>query len=142
LDPRLSLVTLGVKNLETSLKFYRDGLGLPTSWTPDKGVIFFRTSGTILALYPLEKLSNEVGNRHELPCGDFNGITLAHNVKQKEEVDQILSRAEAAGAKIEKRGHDAFWGGYTGYFSDPDGYFWEISWGAFPFRPDGSLDVS
>jgi uncharacterized glyoxalase superfamily protein PhnB len=75
------------------------------------------------------------------PIPKFTGITLAHNVREKREVDEILARAEAAGAKIVKPGQDAFWGGYSGYFSDPEGYLWEVAWGAFPFREDGSLEI-
>lgn len=141
MQPRVSLITLGVENLEASLRFYRDGLGFSTSWTPDKGVIFFQTNGTVLALYPLSDLSRDLGAIPQSRPPGFNGITLAHNVREKEEVDQILHQAEQAGARIEKSGHDTFWGGYAGYFSDPDGYIWEIAWGAFEFREDGSIIV-
>ena len=71
----------------------------------------------------------------------FSGITIAHNVREKHEVDQLLAEAERAGAKIEKPAADTFWGGYSGYFSDPDGHLWEIAWGAFDFRDDGSLII-
>jgi uncharacterized glyoxalase superfamily protein PhnB len=71
----------------------------------------------------------------------FTGITLAHNVRNKEEVDRVLKQAKQAGATIEKPGHDTDWGGYSGYFSDPDGYLWEVAWGAFDFRDDGSLVI-
>ncbi len=141
MEPRISLITLGVSNLERSLRFYRDGLGFPTTWTPDKGVIFLQTSGTRLALYPYESLTREISPDWIQPRSRFSGITLAHNVREKGEVDEILMRAERAGAKIEKPAQDTFWGGYAGYFSDPDGFLWEIAWGAFPFLPDGSLDI-
>jgi len=141
MEPRISLITLGVRDLERSLRFYRDGLGLPTTWGVDKGVIFFKTGGTTLALYPYEHLAKDVGERFVMERSAFPGITLAHNVREKAEVDAVLQRAAAAGAKIEKPAQDAFWGGYSGYFSDPDGYLWEVAWGAFPIRPDGSLDV-
>lgn len=141
MEPRISLITLGVKDLERSLRFYRDGLGLPTTWKAEQGVIFFQTSGTRLALYSFDKLAEDVG--WEPPAGPpkFGGIALAHNVRTREEVDQVLQQAAAAGATIEKPGQDAFWGGYSGYFSDPDGYLWEVAWGAFPFKEDGSLDI-
>ena len=71
----------------------------------------------------------------------FSGIALAHNVRKQEEVDQLLQQAEKAGGRIEKPGQKAFWGGYSGYFSDPDGYVWEIAHGAFPIRDDGSLEI-
>ncbi len=141
MEPRISLVTLGVADLERSLKFYRDGLGFPTTWNPEQGVIFFKTSGTRLALYPYEKLAIDVSEEWNHPRSRFSGITLAHNVSEKDEVDRILNLAAQAGAKIERPAHETFWGGYSGYFSDPDEYLWEISWGAFPFLPDGSLDI-
>jgi catechol 2,3-dioxygenase-like lactoylglutathione lyase family enzyme len=141
MEARVSLITLGVADLERSLRFYRDGLGLPTTWSTDKGVMFFRTAGTCLALYPYDKLAEDVSPAFLVPKTKFAGITLAHNVRTKDEVDPLLARAAAAGAKIEKPGQDTFWGGYSGYFSDPDGYLWEIAWGAFPIRDDGSLEI-
>ncbi|MGH7213456.1 MAG: VOC family protein [Tepidisphaeraceae bacterium] len=142
MEPRISLITLGVSDLERSLRFYRDGLGLTTTWKPDKGVIFFQTRGTCLALYPYEKLAEDAGPAFaNVPRTKFTGIALAHNVRQKHEVDEILKQAAQAGGKIEKPGQDAFWGGYSGYFSDPDGYLWEVAWGAFEFREDGSLII-
>lgn len=142
MEPRISIVTLGVQDLARSLAFYRDGLGLPTTWTGDRGVVFFQTTGTCLALYPFDKLAEDVG---ESWIGEqkskFPGIALAHNVREKEEVDRILSQAEAAGGKIEKPGQDTFWGGYSGYFSDLDGYLWEVAYGAFEFNEDGSLKI-
>lgn len=142
MEPRISLITLGVKDLQRSLRFYRDGLGFPTTWNGDKGVIFFKTNGTTLALYPYEELAKDVSSDFLVPKTKFAGIVLAHNVRMKEEVDQVLAKAKAAGGKIEKPGQDTFWGGYSGYFSDPDGYLWEIAWGAFPIREDGSLEIS
>lgn len=141
MEPRISLITLGVSDLSRSLRFYRDGLGLPTTWTVDKGVIFFKTSGVCLALYPYDKLAEDVNDSFHVTRSKFTGITLAHNVREKEEVDRILTLAERAGAKIEKPAADTFWGGYSGYFSDPDGHLWEIAWGAFPIRENGELDI-
>lgn len=142
MEPRVSLITLGVSDLERSLRFYRDGLGLPTTWTPDKGVIFFQTTGVTLALYPYERLADDVGPGFLVERPRFSGITLAHNVREKRQVDEVMALAAAAGARIEKPAQDAFWGGYSGYFSDPDGYLWEVAWGAFPIRADGSLEIS
>ena len=141
MEPRISIITLGVADLERSLRFYRDGLGLPTTWSPDKGVIFFHTTGVCLALYPLHELAKDAMIDPLAHRGAWTGIALAHNVRVKEDVDRILSMAQAAGGKIQKPGQDAFWGGYSGYFTDPDGYLWEVAWGAFPFRDDGSLDI-
>jgi catechol 2,3-dioxygenase-like lactoylglutathione lyase family enzyme len=141
MEPRISLITLGVKDLERSLRFYRDGLGFPTTWEPEKGVIFFQTSGVCLALYPYEHLAKDVSDAFFVERARFSGITLAHNVRLKEDVDLVLQQAAAAGAKIEKPAQDTFWGGYGGYFSDPDGYLWEVAWGAFEIRADGSLII-
>lgn len=141
MEPRISLITLGVSDLERSLRFYRDGLGLPTTWTPDKGVIFLQTSGTRLALYPLHDLAKDALIDPLAHRGEWTGIALAHNVRVKEDVDAVLAAAAAAGGKVQKPAQDAFWGGYSGYFTDPDGYLWEVAWGAFPFNDDGSLDI-
>jgi uncharacterized protein len=141
MDPRISIITLGVKHLDRSLRFYRDGLGLPTTRKAESGIIFFQTGGVCLALYPYAELANDVSAEFLVEKSRFTGITLAHNVRSKEEVDRILKQAEQAGAKIEKPARDTDWGGYSGYFSDPDGYLWEIAWGAFDFRDDGSLIV-
>src|SRR3954469_11149394 len=141
MESRISLITLGVADLHRSLLFYRDGLGFPTTWTPDKGVIFFKTQGTVLALHPFEHLAKDVSPEFVGERSKFPGITLAHNVVDKEDVARILALAEQAGGKIEKPAQDTFWGGHSGYFSDPDGYLWEVAHGAFPFNADGSLNV-
>ncbi len=141
MEPRISLITLGVKDLERSLRFYRDGLGFPTTWNGDKGVIFFQTRGVCMALYPYEKLAEDVSEQFQVPRAKFAGITLAHNVKTREEVDELLAQAKSAGATIEKPAQNTFWGGYSGYFSDPDGYLWEVAFGAFEFAADGSLII-
>lgn len=139
MEPRISLITLGVSDLDRSLRFYRDGLGLPTTWAPDRGVIFFQTTGVCLALYPLQELAKDAMIDPLAQRGTWAGIALAHNVRVKQDVDRILARAAAAGGAIQKPAQDAFWGGYSGYFTDPDGHLWEIAWGAFEFREDGSL---
>jgi hypothetical protein len=141
MEPRISIVTLGVADLARSLRFYRDGLGLPTTRTPEQGIVFFQTSGVCLALYPYTELAKDVGDAFLIPRSKFPGITIAHNVRTRQEVDQLLSRAAAAGAQIEKPAQNTDWGGYSGYFSDPDGYLWEIAWGAFEIKADGSLVV-
>jgi len=141
-EPRISIVTLGVADLARAYAFYRDGLGWPTTWTPDKGIVFFQTGGTCLALYPRDKLAEDVGEGWgDKPAG-FSGVTLAHNVRTPEEVDAGLALAEAAGGRIEKPAQKAFWGGYSGYFSDPDGHLWEVAYGAFEFNDDGSLVIT
>ena len=141
MEPRISLITLGVADLHRSLRFYRDGLGLPTTSTGDRGVVFFQTTGTCLALYPFDDLTKDVGEAWPLERARSTGITLAHNVRQRGEVDAVMAQAEVAGATIVKPPHDTFWGGYAGYFADPDGHLWEVAWGAFEFRDDGSLII-
>ncbi len=141
MEPRISLITLGVRDLAASLRFYRDGLGFPTTWDTDRGVIFFQTQGTRLALYPYDKLAEDVGEAFHVPPTKFAGITLAHNVRTKEEVAPLLRQAEKAGGRIEKPAQDTFWGGHSGYFSDLDGYLWEVAWGAFPIAADGTLEI-
>ena len=142
MEPRISIVTLGVSDLKRSYEFYHEGLGLPTTRTPESGIIFFQTGGVCLALYPLDKLAEDISPSQSPERGQFPGITLAHNTKSKDEVDAILSLAEKAGGKIEKPAQNVFWGGYSGYFSDPDGYLWEVAFADFwNFNADGSLII-
>lgn len=136
------MITLGVADLERSYRFYRDGLGLPTTRRPAQGIVFFQTSGAVLALFPFEDLAEDVGAGWNVPRSKFTGITLAHNVRERSEVDQVLALAAAAGAQIVKPAGETSWGGYSGYFGDPDGYLWEVAWGAFDFNKDGSLKVT
>ena len=141
MEPRISLITLGVADLKRSLAFYRDGLGFPTTWDVERGVIFFQTSGARLALYPLDQMTGDVGPALQGPRNGFGGITLAHNVRVRAQVGEVLALAERAGATILRPAHQAVWGGTTGYFADPDGYVWEVAWGAFPIADDGTLEI-
>lgn len=142
MEPRVSIITLGVSDLERSYRFYSDGLGLPTTRSPESGIIFFLTHGTTFALYPYQDLATDIGTDWNEPRSKFSGITLAHNVRNRSEVDELLATAAAAGAEIVKPAAETFWGGYAGYFADPDGYIWEIAWGAFGFNDDGSLHIT
>jgi uncharacterized protein len=142
MEPRISLITLGVADLERSYRFYKDGLGLPTTRTPDSGIVFFQTSGVTLALFPYHELAEDVGPGWDVPRSRFTGITLAHNVRERHQVEEVLNLAAAAGGQIVKEAGEAEWGGYEGYFTDPDGYLWEVAWGAFDFNEDGSLHVT
>ena len=126
MEPRISIITLGVSDLVRSTAFYRDGLGLPLQEGSGEGIAFFDTQGTWLALYPREELADDATVPAE--GSGFPGFTLAHNVRSKEEVDTLLKQAEEAGAEIIKPAQDVFWGGYSGYFADPDGYLWEVAW--------------
>ena len=125
MDARISIITLGVADLERSTRFYRDGLGLPQQAGPD-GIAFFETRGTMLSLYPREALAEDALVPHE--GSGFRGFALAHNVGSPEEVDQTLQQAVDAGAILKKPGQKVFWGGYSGYFADPDGFLWEVAW--------------
>lgn len=134
LEPRISIITLGVSDLPRMVAFYRDGLGLTLFDENTESIAFFRNKGTWLALYPRAALAADIG----LPAGDtaaapasgggFSGVTLAHNVRSTAEVDELLAVAVAAGATLVKAAQDTFWGGYSGYFADPEGYLWEVAW--------------
>lgn len=141
MEPRISIITLGVKDLEHSYRFYKEGLGLPTTRTPQDGIVFFQTGGVTLAIYPVDELAADVGPQWQTPRAKFSGFTIAHNVRARPEVDTVLALAATAGATIVKPAADTFWGGYSGYFTDPDDYLWEVAWGAFEFNEDGSLIV-
>lgn len=126
------MITLGVEDLERSVTFYRDGLGLPTEGVIGEefeygAVAFFDLhNGLKLALWPRESLSRDCGLPVSPPSAtDF---CLAHNVSSRDEVDEIVAQAQAAGAIIVKAPHDTFYGGYSAYFQDPDGHLWEATW--------------
>jgi len=126
---KISLITLGVKDLVISKKFYQD-LGFQThNYKDGDDVVFIEMEGTWLSLFPKEKLAADTTVSPE--GSGFNGITLAHNVSSKEEVDKVFVHALAVGAKPMKKPQDAFWGGYSGYFADPDGYLWEVAYNPF-----------
>ena len=141
MQPRISIITLGVADLARSYRFYAEGLGLPTTRDPADGIVFFQTQGVTLALFPLDELAADIGTSAGAQRPGSGGITLAHNVRTRDEVDEVLAAASGAGADILKRADDTEWGGYSGYFADPDGHVWEVAWGAFPFNDDGSLAV-
>ncbi|MGH9293131.1 MAG: VOC family protein [Acidimicrobiales bacterium] len=142
MEPRISLITLGVDDLERSYRFYRDGLGLPTTRRPEDGIVFFQTSGSTLSLYPYPALAADVGAGYDVARAKFAGITLAHNVSERHQVDDLLALAASAGAVVVKEAGETDWGGYAGYFADPDGYLWEVAFGAFELNEDGSLQVT
>ena len=125
MEPRISMVTLGVEDLDRSIRFYRDGLGLPMR-PGTEGVAFFETRGTWLGLFPREGLAEDA----TVPAAGqgFRSFSLAHNVRTREEVDAVLTAAQRVGARIVKPAADTFWGGYSGYFADPDGFLWEVAW--------------
>lgn len=130
--PRLTVLTLGVDDLERAVAFYRDGLGFPTEGIVGKefehgAVAFFDLeSGLRLALWPRASIAHDTG----LPLEGFSAteMTLGHNVGSRDEVDAVMADASRAGAKILKAAVETFWGGYAGYFQDPDGHVWEVVW--------------
>jgi len=137
MDQRISIVTLGVANLERSREFY-ERLGWRRSAASNEGIAFFQAGGMALALYPRDELAKDA-NLDGAGRG-FAGITLAFNARSREEVDAVLAEAQTAGAKILKPAQEAFWGGYSGYFSDPDGFAWEVAWNpSFAIAEDGSV---
>ncbi len=129
MQPRLSFLTLGVRDLNRAIAFYRDGLGLETD-TKYEGVAFIPMGSVRLSLYPLDKLAEDAGldAQENAPSLPFPGFALAHNVATPEQVAQVIEIAVKAGGNLVKPAQDAFWGGVSGYFSDPDGYLWEVAW--------------
>jgi hypothetical protein len=139
-EPRISIITLGVRDMRRSIEFYRDGLGFPTNAELDAEWAIFRTSGTRFSLYPRDKLAEDISSGIDPRPGGFGGVTLAHNTRSESGVDAVLELAKSAGAKILKPAQMASWGGYSGYFADLDGHPWEIAWhAAWRFADDGTL---
>jgi len=118
------MITLGVADLERSVRFYQQGLGLPRMESPPE-VAFFTLNGTWLALFGREALAEDAGIA--VAGSGFSGFALAHNVAGEAEVDALLEEAVAAGGRLVKAGQKVFWGGYSGYFADPDGFLWEVA---------------
>lgn len=137
MEQRISILTLGVADLERSRKFY-ERLGWRRSMRDAEGVIFFQAGGMALALYPRSELAKDAN----IPAAGegFAGFALAYNARSRDEVNAVLAEAEAAGAKLLKPAQEAFWGGYSGYFADPDDFPWEVAWNpSFPIAEDGSI---
>jgi uncharacterized protein len=138
MEQRISLVTLGVKDLAVSKRFYVDGLG----WKPvfqNNEIIFFQTGGMIFALFLRDKLAEDFQTDPE--TFGRAAMSLAYNVRAKSEVDLLLKQAATAGAEILKPAREASWGGYSGYFADPDGFAWEVAWNpVWHVAPDGSVE--
>lgn len=132
MKPRITVITLGVDDLQKSLAFYRDGLGLPTEGVLGQefehgAVAFFELhDGLKLAIWPRRDIAWEADIPKASPSP--TEFTIGHNVGSREEVDAVMDQAQRAGARIAKPAGDTFWGGYSGYFQDPDGHLWEVAW--------------
>lgn len=128
MKPRLSMITLGVEDLTRSIDFYQNGLGFPRHGEGDD-VAFFALNGTWLGLYNREDLAEDAGV--DSAGSGFRGFTISHNLHSEEEVDHIYHQALEAGASAVKSPQKVFWGGYSGYFKDPDGHLWEIAYNPY-----------
>jgi uncharacterized protein len=139
MNQHLHIVTLGVRDLDVSRKFYAETLG----WTiarPQEGIVFFQAGGVVLALFPREELAKDATISSE--GSGFARFSLAYNAQSEAEVDEIISDLKAKGVKILKEPQKVFWGGYSSYFADPDGFCWEVAYNPFfPFDENGQLKI-
>ena len=140
MSPRLvSILTLGVKDLSRSSKFY-ESLGYQRSVKSDERIVWFATGGTVLALYPWNELADDASINPE--GSGFRGVTMAINLKSEKEVDRFIEKVRMIGGKIIKEPQKALWGGYSSYFQDPDGHLWEVAYNPFsPVDSDGKLSL-
>jgi hypothetical protein len=137
-EQRVSLITLGVRDLGRARSFY-EALGWKTGAAPADDVVFFQTGGMIVALWGRDQLAEDSGVEDG---GGWGGVTLAYNVRSPQEVDAVIDEARAAGARIARVGAKTFWGGYTGVFVDPDGHPWEVAHNPhWTVRDDGSVSL-
>jgi hypothetical protein len=139
MEPRISLVTLGVRDIERSRRFYLD-LGWTLSSASNDDVAFFHSGGAVLGLYGRDALAEDAAIAAE--GSGFGGIALSHNVATREEVETVLAEAVAAGATVLNPARDVFWGGYIAHFADPDGHPWEVAWNpGFPLDAEGRVQL-
>lgn len=137
MQQRLSIITLGVSNLAASKRFYTE-LGWQVANEGDEGIVAYNLHQTALALYPVDKLAEDA--QVNLQLKGFPKCTLAYNVKSESEVDSVLAEAERAGARIIKPAQKVFWGGYSGYFADPDHFLWEVAYNPYAtLGPNGEF---
>lgn len=141
MEQRISLVTLGVSDLARARRFYEDGLGWRRG-NSDDSVAFYEIPGGIFALWSRAALAEDAGVE-DAGGREFGGVALAYNTRSKAEVDSVMAEAAQAGAQILRPGQDAFWGGYTGYFADPDGHVWEVAWNPhWTVDPEGRVRLT
>ncbi len=130
MKPKISMVTLGVRDLKRSMRFYHEGLGFPLhNYNEGAGIVMFKMEGTWLALYPHDELAADATVSAQ--GSGFNGVTLSHNVSGRNAVDATIELALSQGAKLVKKPQEVSWGGYSGYFADPDGHLWEVAHNPF-----------
>jgi catechol 2,3-dioxygenase-like lactoylglutathione lyase family enzyme len=141
-EPRVSLVTLSVNDLERAIAFYHDGLGWPKSNIGSDEVAFLKTAGVVIALFPRASFAADAGvDVDDVEYSGFSRFSLAHNVAEEEQVDSVLAEAAEAGATIVRDAQEIFFGRH-GFFADPDGYLWEVAWNpSFPMGADGSIEL-
>ena len=138
MEQRVSLITLGVRDLATARDFY-EALGWKSGAAPADDVVFFQAGGMIVALWGREQLAEDTAVQDS---GGWGGVTLAYNTRSPAEVDAVLAEAEAAGATIPRAGAETFWGGYSGVFVDPDGHAWEVAHNpSWTVAADGSVSL-
>lgn len=128
---RLSIVTLGVNSLRKAKRFYLDGLGWSEVDQPSDDIVFIQMPAMVLALYPHHALADDIGVPAPSEAPSYTGVTLAYNTNSRDEADQVLTTAVDAGATLIKAAQEVFWGGYSGYFRDPDGHLWEVAHNPF-----------
>jgi hypothetical protein len=139
MEQRISIVTLGVADLDRSGEFY-ERLGWKRSAASTVDIIFFQAGSMALALYPRSDLAKDANLAAD--GQGFAGVAIAYNARSRDEVDAVLAEAAAAGARVLKPAQEAFWGGYSGYFADPDNFPWEVAWNpSFPIAEDGSIHL-
>jgi hypothetical protein len=142
LKAKLSLVTLGVEDIARSRRFYEEGLGWTASAQSNENVVFFQANGVVIGLYGRSALAEDAMVEVDGAAGAYGGAALARNELDRESVNAVIDEARAAGATITKEAQETFWGGYGGYFKDPDGHLWEVAHNPFfPLDEDGSITL-
>lgn len=140
MEQRISVITLGVRDLAFARHFYEEGLGFTSHASSNNLIAFYQMSGFVFGLYGLQALADEAAGG-QIGSG-FSGMALAHNARTKEDVDAILNQVATSGGTLIKSAEEVFWGGYSGYFADPDGHRWEVAYNPhWTIQADGTIDL-
>lgn len=140
MEQRISVITLGVRDLIRARRFYEDGLGWQAAAAMDE-VAFYQLNGIVLSLFARDGLITDGGLEGDVPAGS-GSLALAYNVRERDEVDRVLAAAADAGASVTKPAEEKFWGGYGGYFRDPEGHLWEVAWNpGWPIDAEGNVSL-